>query len=131
MPPVADHVTAVLLSPVTVAANCRVVPAAKDAEVGEMVTEIAGPAVNVTVVEAVTDPTEFVAVNVWVVVPAGVTVTELPVTEPGVGEILSVVAPVTTQLNVTLCPGTTAGTEDVKLEITGADGVVPAPNLPN
>ena len=39
MPPVADHVTAVLLVPVTVAVNCCVPPVKREAEVGLILTE--------------------------------------------------------------------------------------------
>lgn len=38
VPPVADQVTAVLVEPVTVAANCCVAPVCKDADVGLMLT---------------------------------------------------------------------------------------------
>ena len=49
VPPVADHVTAVLLLPVMVAVNCCVPPVWSDAEVGLMLTETA---VTVTVAAA-------------------------------------------------------------------------------
>jgi hypothetical protein len=39
VPPVADHVTAVLLVPVTVALNCCVPPVTSIAEVGLMLTD--------------------------------------------------------------------------------------------
>ena len=42
VPPVAVHVTAVLLLPVTVALNCCVAPVCSVAAVGEMLTEITG-----------------------------------------------------------------------------------------
>ena len=41
VPPVADHVTAVLVAPVTVAVNCCVPPVWIDVLVGEMETETA------------------------------------------------------------------------------------------
>jgi hypothetical protein len=132
VPPVALQVTAVLAAFVTVAVNWRVLPAGTDAEVGEMATETAVPAVTVTVVVALEVPPAFVAVKVYVVVALGVTVTEVPVTGPGVGEMLSVSAPVTDQFSVTLCPAVTVAEEGVKLEIAGGGGVaVPLPNLPN
>ena len=117
---------------VTVAVNWRVLPAGTDAEVGEMATETAVPPVTVTVLVAVELPPALVAVKVYVVVELGVTVTEVPVTGPGVGEMLSVSAPVTDQFSVTLCPAVMLAAEAVKLEIVGAGGVaVPLPNLPN
>jgi len=53
VPPVALHVTAVLLLPVTVAVNCFVAPAATVAEVGEIATETVGGAL--IVIAAVAD----------------------------------------------------------------------------
>jgi hypothetical protein len=50
-PPLADHVTAVLLVPVTVAVNCCVAPDCTETEVG--VTETVIEAVTLTVAEAV------------------------------------------------------------------------------
>ena len=52
LPPVADHVTAVLLLPVTVAANCCVPPVSSDAETGETVTATTAGEVTVTVATA-------------------------------------------------------------------------------
>ena len=53
MPPVADQVTAVLLVPVTVAANCCVPPVKSEAEVGVTLTETGGgAALTVTVAAA-------------------------------------------------------------------------------
>jgi len=53
VPPVADHVTAVLLLPVTVAVNCCVAPVWSDAEVGLMLTATTGGGeVTVTLAEA-------------------------------------------------------------------------------
>ena len=53
VPPVADHVTAVLLLPVTVAVNCRVAPVCIEAEVGLIPTATpVGGAVTVTVAGA-------------------------------------------------------------------------------
>jgi len=49
VPPVADHVTAVLLLPVTVAVNCCVPPVCNEADVGLMLTETS---MTVTVAEA-------------------------------------------------------------------------------
>jgi len=49
VPPVADQVTAVLLLPVTVAVNCCVPPAGRDAEPGAMDT---ATALTVTVADA-------------------------------------------------------------------------------
>ena len=51
------------------------------------------------------------------VVAAGMTVVELPVTDPGPGAMLSAVAPVTDQLSVTLCPGCTVAGDTVKLAV--------------
>lgn len=47
-PPVAVHVTAVLLAPVTVAENCCVPPVKTEAGFGETLTDTAGAAVMVT-----------------------------------------------------------------------------------
>jgi hypothetical protein len=55
----------------------------------------------------VTEPPKLVAVNVYVVVEPGVTEIELPDTVPGPGVTLNVVAPVTDQFNVALCPAWT------------------------
>jgi hypothetical protein len=52
---------------------------------------------TVTVVVAVREPDGLPAVRVYVVVAAGVTFTEAPVTEPTPGAILTLVAPVTDQ----------------------------------
>ena len=56
LPPVVDHVTALLLLPVTVAVNCCVPPVGSDAEVGLMLTATTGGggggAETVTVAEA-------------------------------------------------------------------------------
>jgi len=54
VPPVADHVTAVLLLPVTVAVNCCVPPVCMEAEVGLMLTATTGGGA-VTVIVAVAD----------------------------------------------------------------------------
>jgi hypothetical protein len=51
VPPVADHVTAVLVVPVTVAVNCCVAPPKTVALAGETLTVTTG-AVTVTVAEA-------------------------------------------------------------------------------
>ena len=64
MPPVAVHVTAVLLVPLTVALNCRVAPVANDTDVGATVTDTELPVTNVTIKVAVVDPAVFVAVSV-------------------------------------------------------------------
>ena len=62
----------------------------------------------------------------------GVSVRELPVTDPTPGLILREVAPVTDQFSVMLCPECTVPGEAVKLEITGDAGVPePPPNKPN
>ena len=50
VPPVADHVTAVFVVPVTVAENCCVPPVWTEAEVGD--TEIATGAATVTAADA-------------------------------------------------------------------------------
>ena len=46
MPPVADHVTAVLLEPVTVAVNCCVLLVVSDADAGDIETTTAGVTVS-------------------------------------------------------------------------------------
>ena len=51
LPPVADHVTAVLLLPLMLAVNCCVPPVSIEAEIGETVTETTG-ALTVTVADA-------------------------------------------------------------------------------
>jgi len=55
VPPVADHVTAVFVVPVTVAVNCFVAPYCRLAVVGETLTLTAGAAVTVTVAVALLD----------------------------------------------------------------------------
>jgi hypothetical protein len=50
VPPVPDHVTAVLVEPVTVAVNCCVAPVCREAEAG--VSETATGAETVTVADA-------------------------------------------------------------------------------
>ena len=53
VPPLADHVTAVLVVPVTVAVNCWVPPVCTDAELGLMLTATGGGGVvTVTVADA-------------------------------------------------------------------------------
>jgi hypothetical protein len=64
VPPVAVHVTAVLLAPVTVAVNCCVPPAVNVTDVGDTLTDTAGAEVRVTVAVAAVEPPALVAVNV-------------------------------------------------------------------
>lgn len=64
VPPVAVHVTAVLLVPVTVAVNCCVPPDATVADEGDTLTDTTGAAVTVTLAVAVVDPPALVAVKV-------------------------------------------------------------------
>ncbi len=52
VPPVADHVTAVFVVPVTVAVNCCVAPVITDALLGLIATATTGAVVTVTVAEA-------------------------------------------------------------------------------
>ena len=52
LPAAADQVTAVLLVPVTLAANCCVPLVSSEAEVGEIVTDTTGAALTVTVADA-------------------------------------------------------------------------------
>ena len=53
VPPLADHVTALLVVPVTVAANCFVAPALTAAEAGLIeTTTVCGAAVTVTLAVA-------------------------------------------------------------------------------
>ena len=66
VPPVADHVTAVLLVPVTVAVNCCVPPVKSEADVGLMLTDTNA---TVTVAEADFDGSATL-VTVTVKVPA-------------------------------------------------------------
>jgi hypothetical protein len=68
--------------------------------VGEaMNQEITGGVPTVMVVEAVTDPVALAAVNVYVVVVQGRTLTRIPVTVP-TWSTVRLVAPVTRQLRV-------------------------------
>ena len=53
-------------------------------------------------------------------VVAGVTFTDIPVTAPTAGLMLSAVAPVTDQLSVLDCPGFTFAGVAVKLAMVGA-----------
>jgi hypothetical protein len=70
LPPVADHVTAVLVEPVTVAVNCCVPFVRIDAEVGEIVT--ATGALTVTVADAdLVVSAALVAFTVYVPAVAG------------------------------------------------------------
>ena len=64
VPPVAVHVTEVLVAPVTVAVNCAVAPSATEAGFGDTVTTIAGAELTMTVTVLVTAPAELVAVKV-------------------------------------------------------------------
>ncbi len=52
VPPVVDHVTELLLNPVTVAVNCCVAPVNSDAELGLIETAPVAEAVTVTVAVA-------------------------------------------------------------------------------
>jgi hypothetical protein len=73
VPPVADHVTAVFVVPVTVAMNCFVAPYCRLAVVGETLTLTIGGAVTVTVADAllvVSWTLVAVTVNVPGVLPA-------------------------------------------------------------
>ena len=100
--------------------------------VGEIETLTPGLAPTVTVAVAVTDPALFVAMRVYVVVAAGVTLTEVPVTEPTPGAMLSEVAFEADQLNVALWPTCTVVGAAVKEAITGlASEDPPLPKRPN
>ena len=77
------------------------------------------PAVMATV--AVAFPNEFVAVSVYVVLAAGFTVTEVPVTVPTPGLMLRVGEPVATQFKVVDCPATRIADAAVKLVIAGGE----------
>ena len=122
VPPVAVHVTEAL------AVNCCVPPGASVTLGG--VTVSAG-AVTVTVVVAVADPAELVAVSVYVVVDDGVTVVEVPMTVPGAGEMLRLVALITDQESVVVCPEVRVVGLAAKVEMVGGCGAVAPPNLPN
>lgn len=64
-PPVAVHVTAVLLEPVTVALNCCVAPVTRELVEGEIETATAGAAVTVTLaLELTVESDVLVAVTV-------------------------------------------------------------------
>jgi hypothetical protein len=52
LPPLADHVTAAFVLPVTVAVNCCVAPVCTEADVGLIETATAGGAVTVIVADA-------------------------------------------------------------------------------
>jgi hypothetical protein len=72
VPPVVDQVTAVLLVPVTVAANCCVPPLNSEADPGELDTATKGAAVTVTVAEAdLLVSATLIAVTVYVPAVAG------------------------------------------------------------
>jgi hypothetical protein len=65
VPPAADHVTAVLLEPVTVAVNCCVAFVSKEADVGLIETATGAVTVTVAEVDLVASATLF-AVTVYV-----------------------------------------------------------------
>jgi hypothetical protein len=65
VPPVADHVTDVLLEPVTVAVNCCVALVSSEAEVGLIETETGTATVTVAEADLVASVT-LVAVTVYV-----------------------------------------------------------------
>ena len=94
-----------------------------------MDTETTVPPEIVTVAVAVVEPDAFVAVSVYVVVCTGVTRTEVPLTVPIPGAMLSEVAPLTDQFRVALCPAEMLEGDAAKLTITGTAEAVP--NLPN
>ena len=68
---------------------------------------------------AATDPDAFVAVSRYEVVATGVTWVELPVTRPTPELILTLVAPVTDQLNVLDWPSAILAGEVERLPMTG------------
>jgi len=112
VPPVVDHVTPVLLLPVTVAANCCVAPVFRVAEPGLTETATAGAAVTVTL--AVADFVESAAlVALTVYVPAVLGAVYSPVGEmlpPFTDQVTLVLElPVTVALNCKVAPVVAAG----------------------
>ena len=74
---------------------------------------------TVAVAVAVELPKEFVAVNTYVVVVAGLSVTEVPATGPKPGFNIRVGEPVTAQLSVVECPAVSFAGVAVKPMIVG------------
>ena len=70
---------------------------------------------------AVVRPNSFVAINVYVVVCAGVTTALVPRTAPISGVTMKYEAPGASQFNVTCVPAVTLCELAVKLLITGAE----------
>src|SRR5438067_2474240 len=103
VPPVADHVTAVFVLPVTVAVNCCVPPVCSDAEFGLMLTATGGGGpVTVTLADAdfVLSAT-LVAVTLYVPAVAGAVYRPLLETVPPLADQATAifVVPVTAAVN--------------------------------
>jgi hypothetical protein len=74
---------------------------------------------TVAVAVAVDVPKELVAVNTYVVVAAGLSVTEVPATGPKPGFSIRLAEPVTAQPSVVVCPGVSFAGVAVKPVIVG------------
>jgi predicted RecA/RadA family phage recombinase len=90
-----------------------------DGDAVKLAIEGAATTVTVTCAVAVVSAA-FVAVNVYVVVADGVTLTLVPVTVPTLLSMLTLVAPVTDQLSVVVPPAVIVDEAAVKLAIEGA-----------
>jgi hypothetical protein len=127
VPPVVDHVTAVLLEPVTVAVNCWVAPVRIEAEVG--FTETTTGAVTVTVADADFEVSAtLTAVTVYVPGVAGAVNTPLLETDPPVVDQFTdvLLVPVTLAVNCWVAPAMTVAEAGLMVTATGTDTVTDA-----
>jgi hypothetical protein len=122
VPPVADHVTEVLLEPVTVAVNCCAAPVINDAEVG--LIEIATGTATVTVADADFElSATLVAVTVYVpALPGAVYRPEIEIV-PAVADQVTAVLLLPVTVAVNCCVALVMSAADVGL-IDTATGAV-------
>jgi len=129
LPPVADHVTAVLLVPLTEAVNCCVPLTTTDADAGEMVTPTTG-ALTVMVAEAdLVVSATLVAFTVKVPVLLGAVYRPLEETLPPVADQVTAVLlePLTVAVNCWVPPVSIAAdtgemeTDTPAVTVTAAD----------
>ena len=121
VPPVADHVTALFVVPVTVAVNCCVPPVSTEAEVGEMVIETTGVALTVTAAEAdLVGSATLVAVTLYVPEVEGAVYRPLAKTVPPVADQIKALfmVPLTVAVNCWVCPACTETEEGDRVTVT-------------
>jgi len=85
---------------------------------------IAAAAITVTVACATVLPVPLVAVSVYIVVFAGFTVTDVPLTGPTPLSIVTVVAPTTVHASVTPSPAVMLAAEAAKRVMAGAGALL-------